>query len=35
MVVAAPEVVVGLAILASVFRSRRFASVEDRNLLKY
>ena len=35
MVVAAAEVVVGLAIIMSVFRSRRSASVDDANLLKY
>ena len=34
MVVAAAEVVVGLAILTSIFRSRRSASVDDANLLK-
>ena len=35
MVVAATEVVVGLAILMSIFRTRRSASVDDANLLKY
>lgn len=35
MVVAAAEVVVGLAIIMSVFRTRRSASVDDANLLKY
>jgi NADH-quinone oxidoreductase subunit K len=35
MVVAAAEVVVGLAILMAVFRARRSASVDDANLLKY
>jgi NADH-quinone oxidoreductase subunit K len=35
MVVAAAEVVVGLAIIMSIFRSRRSASVDDANLLKY
>jgi len=35
MVVAAAEVVVGLAILTSIFRARRSASVDDANLLKY
>ena len=35
MVVAAAEVVVGLAILTSIFRTRRSASVDDANLLKY
>jgi NADH-quinone oxidoreductase subunit K len=35
MVVAAAEVVVGLAIIITVFRSRRSASVDDANLLKY
>ena len=35
MVVAAAEVVVGLAIIVSIFRTRRSASVDDVNLLKY
>ena len=35
MVVAAAEVVVGLAILMTIFRTRRSASVDDANLLKY
>jgi len=35
MVVAAAEVVVGLAIIMSIFRTRRSASVDDANLLKY
>jgi NADH-quinone oxidoreductase subunit K len=35
MVVAAAEVVVGLAILMAIFRSRRSASVDDASLLKY
>ena len=35
MVVAAAEVVVGLAIIMSLFRTRRSASVDDANLLKY
>lgn len=35
MVVAAAEVVVGLAIILSIFRTRRSASVDDANLLKY
>jgi len=35
MVVAASEVVVGLAIIMSIFRTRRSASVDDANLLKY
>ena len=35
MVVAAAEVVVGLAIIITVFRTRRSASVDDANLLKY
>jgi NADH-quinone oxidoreductase subunit K len=35
MVVAAAEVVVGLAILTTIFRARRSASVDDANLLKY
>jgi NADH-quinone oxidoreductase subunit K len=35
MVVAAAEVVVGLAIIVSIFRTRRSASVDDANLLRY
>jgi NADH-quinone oxidoreductase subunit K len=35
MVVAAAEVVIGLAIIMSIFRARRSASVDDANLLKY
>ena len=35
LVVAAAEVVVGLAILMAIFRARRSASVDDANLLKY
>ena len=35
MVVAAAEVVVGLAIIMAIFRTRRSASVDDANLLKY
>jgi NADH-quinone oxidoreductase subunit K len=35
MVVAAAEVVVGLAIIMAIFRSRRSASVDDANLLKF
>ncbi|MCL2781790.1 MAG: NADH-quinone oxidoreductase subunit NuoK [Actinomycetia bacterium] len=35
MVVAAAEVVVGLAIIMSIFRTRRSASIDDPNLLKY
>ena len=35
MVVAAAEVVVGLAIIMSIFRTRRSSSVDDANLLKY
>ncbi|MGI8536281.1 MAG: NADH-quinone oxidoreductase subunit NuoK [Mycobacteriales bacterium] len=35
MVVAAAEVVVGLAIIMSIFRSRRSASVDDANLLRF
>jgi len=35
MVVAAAEVVVGLAIIMSIYRTRRSASVDDANLLKY
>ena len=34
MVVAAAEVVVGLAIIMAIYRSRRSASVDDANLLK-
>jgi NADH-quinone oxidoreductase subunit K len=34
MVVAAAEVVVGLAIIVSIFRTRRSASVDDINLLR-
>ena len=34
MVVAAAEVVVGLAIIISIFRTRHSASVDDVNLLK-
>lgn len=34
MVVAAAEVVVGLAIIIAIFRTRRSASVDDVNLLK-
>jgi NADH-quinone oxidoreductase subunit K len=35
MVVAACEVVVGLAIIMTIFRARRSASVDDANLLKH
>ena len=35
MVVAAAEVVIGLALIMSIFRTRRSASVDDANLLKY
>lgn len=35
MVVAAAEVVVGLAIIVAIYRSRRSASVDDASLLKY
>ena len=35
MVVAAAEVVVGLAIIMIIFRTRRSASVDEANLLKY
>lgn len=35
MVVAAAEVVVGLSIIVTVFRTRKSASVDDVNLLKY
>ena len=35
MVVAAAEVVVGLAILTTIFRARRSSSVDDASLMKY
>ncbi|MCC2592149.1 NADH-quinone oxidoreductase subunit NuoK [Tessaracoccus sp. OS52] len=35
MVVAAAEVVVGLAIIVAVYRARRSTSVDDANLLKF
>ncbi|WP_324274472.1 NADH-quinone oxidoreductase subunit NuoK [Blastococcus brunescens] len=35
MVVAAAEVVIGLAIIMSIYRTRRSASIDDANLLKY
>ena len=35
MLVAAAEVVVGLAIIMMIFRTRRSASVDDANLLKH
>ena len=35
MVVAAAEVVVGLAIIVSIFRTRHSASVDDADLLKW
>jgi NADH-quinone oxidoreductase subunit K len=35
MVVAAAEVVIGLAIVMTMFRTRRSASVDEANLLKY
>jgi NADH-quinone oxidoreductase subunit K len=35
LVVAAAEVVVGLAIIMAIFRTRRSSSVDDSNLLKY
>ena len=35
MVVAAAEVVVGLAIIVVIYRARRSASVDDASLLKY
>ncbi|MGI8434578.1 MAG: NADH-quinone oxidoreductase subunit NuoK [Nocardioidaceae bacterium] len=35
MVVAAAEVVIGLAIIMTTFRTRRSASVDDASLLKY
>lgn len=35
MVVAAAEVVIGLAIIVAIYRTRRSASVDDANLLKF
>ena len=35
MVVAAAEVVIGQAIIMTIFRTRRSASVDDANLLKF
>lgn len=35
MVVAAVEVVVGLAIIITIFRTRRSASIDDANLLRH
>lgn len=35
MVVAAAEVVIGLAIIVAIFRTRRSSSVDDPNLLKF
>jgi NADH-quinone oxidoreductase subunit K len=35
MVVAAAEVVVGLAIIVTIFRTRRTASIDEANLLRY
>ena len=35
MLVAAAEVVIGLAFIMAIFRARRSASVDDANLLKY
>ena len=35
MVVAAAEVVIGLAVIVTIFRARRSISVDDANLLKY
>ncbi|WP_061300501.1 NADH-quinone oxidoreductase subunit NuoK [Herbidospora cretacea] len=35
MIVAAAEVVIGLAIIVTIFRTRRSASVDDASLLKY
>ena len=35
MVVAAAEVVVGLAIIVTIYRTRRSASVDEPSLLKY
>jgi NADH-quinone oxidoreductase subunit K len=34
MVVASAEVVIGLAIIMTIFRSRRSASIDNANLLK-
>jgi NADH-quinone oxidoreductase subunit K len=35
MIVAAAEVVIGLAIITSIYRTRKSASVDDASLLKY
>ena len=35
MIVAAAEVVVGLAIIVTIFRTRRSASIDEPNLLKF
>ena len=35
MVVAAAEVVVGLAIIVTIFRTRRSASIDEASLMKY
>ena len=35
MIVAAAEVVVGLAIIVTIFRTRRSTSIDEPNLLKY
>jgi NADH-quinone oxidoreductase subunit K len=35
MVVAAAEVVVGLAIILTIFRTRKSASIDEASLLKY
>lgn len=35
MIVAAAEVTIGLAIIVTIFRSRRTTSVDDANLLKF
>jgi NADH-quinone oxidoreductase subunit K len=35
MVVAAAEVVVGLAIIVTIFRTRRSASIDEVSLMKY
>ena len=35
MVIAAAEVVVGLAIIVAIYRTRRSTSVDDANLLKF
>lgn len=35
MIVAAAEVVIGLAIIVTIYKTRRSASVDDANLLKF